>query len=191
MLQRTHQARLPVEQDGRPRLGEGQPKRLQVVVLQDERLDLVGQRSEEGRAVHLGDAARLHQPANADLDVDLVIGGVDAGRIVDRVGVEPATVERIFDPGALRHSKVRAFADDLRPQCVGVDTQAVVGTVACIAVTLEGGLHIGADAAEPEQIDVLAQQRLDQFLRASGVAEASPSRCCASGDTVIDLALRS
>ena len=34
----------------------------------------------------------------------------------------------------------------------GIDAEAVIGRIADIAMALRGGLHIGADAAEPEQV---------------------------------------
>ena len=57
----------------------------------------------------LGDAQR-------DLDVDLVVGGVDAGRVVDGVGVEPDAAPRRLDPAELGAAEIGALADHLGAQ---------------------------------------------------------------------------
>ncbi len=53
-----------------------------------------------------------------DLDVDLDVGGVDAGGIVDGVGVEPDAGERRLDAAALGHAEIGALADHLAAQIV-------------------------------------------------------------------------
>ena len=90
-----------------------------------QRLALVGrQRSGGDRTV------------DQDLDIDLVVGGVDAGRIVDRIGVDAAAAERVFDAAALGDAEIGALADDFCADLVAVDAQRVVGAVADLGMAL-------------------------------------------------------
>ena len=91
---------------------------------------------------------------------------VDAGGVVDEVGVD-----------AVR----RASAYSMRPRCVkprlppspttrarsvaAVDAHRVVRAVADLAVRLVRRLHVGADAAVPQQVDRRPQDGLDQLVR--------------------------
>ena len=127
------------------------------------------------RAVHR-QAAVAQRDAQRDLDIDLHVGGVDAGRIVDRVGVEAAAAQRRFDAAALGHAEIGAFADHLAAQILAGDADGVVGAVADRLVGFVGGADIGADAAEEQQIDLRLQDGADQFLR----REASRRRRAAS-----------
>ena len=78
-----------VHLDHRRRLGRRARDglRLLVVVAQHERGDLVGHLGEERVALLPGQVAVGDDRVEQDLDVDLVVGAVDAGRVVDRVGV--------------------------------------------------------------------------------------------------------
>ena len=62
-------------------------------------------------------------------------------------------VERVLDAAALGDAEIGALADHLARAARAVDAQRVVGAVADVGVALVAGLHVGADAAEPEQID--------------------------------------
>ena len=87
-----HRQRLPA--------GDRQGQRLRPVVVEHQLGDLVG---------HLAAAARCarsavmlavrHHGAEQDLDVDLVVAAVDAGRVVDRVGVDQTALEGELDRG--------------------------------------------------------------------------------------------
>jgi hypothetical protein len=104
-----------------------------------------------------------------DLDVDLVVRAVDAGRVVDRVVVQTTTGERVLDAAALRHAEVAALADDLGAELSGVHAQGVVGLVAGLAVRLSARLHVGPDPAVPQQVDGRSQDRADQVVGGQGV----------------------
>ena len=80
--------------------------------------------------------AVAHDPVEQDLDVDLVVGGVDAGGVVDGVGVDPPAGPRDLDPAELGQAEVAALADDPRPQLGAVDPDRVVGLVADVGVGL-------------------------------------------------------
>ena len=117
-------------------LGKRERKGLQVVVTQHEAGDLVG---------HLGQqrVARIHRQASVtqrdaqrDLDIDLHIGGVDAGGIVDGVGVEPHPAQRRLDAAALGRAKIGALADHLGADLGAGDADRVVAAVADRVVAL-------------------------------------------------------
>ena len=143
-------------------LGDRQRQRLQAVVLEHQRGDVVGHRGEQLVAIRNRQPALDHLAVERDLDVDLVVRAVDARRIVDEVGVDPAARFRERDPRRLRHAQVRALADRGDAQLLRVDAQAVVGGIADIGVRLGRGLHVGADAAEPEEVGGRLQDRGDQ-----------------------------
>ena len=109
-------------------------------------------------------AAPLGEPEQ-DLQVDLVVGAVDAGRVVDEVGVDQPALARELDPRAAREAEVAALADDAAAQVARVDADRVGGAVHRVGVGLVGRLDDRADAAVPEQVDRRAQDRADQVGR--------------------------
>ena len=116
--------------------GDRQRLGLEVVVAQHQRGHVVGHLREHGVALLLGHLAVGDRQAEQDLDVDLVVRGVDAGRVVDRVGVDATRRERRLDASALGEAEVAAFADHLAAQLAAVDAQRVVGAVADLGVGL-------------------------------------------------------
>ena len=94
LLELRDQTRVHVDHLGR--LGEREAHRLglRVAGVQDPLGDRVGHLHQQRIALVAG-----HQPvgdrrAQEDLDVDLVVGGVDARHVVDRVGVDPPAARR-------------------------------------------------------------------------------------------------
>ena len=75
---------------------------LLVVVAQHVRGDVVGHRGEQLVALLRGQVAGPDDLVEQDLDVDLVVGGVDAGGVVDGVGVDARTpaLQRVLDAAA-------------------------------------------------------------------------------------------
>src|SRR3546814_11412196 len=61
----------------------------------------------------------------------------------------------------LRHAEIGTLADHLRAQPLRVDAQRVVGPVADVEMAFRRGLHVGAYAAEPQQLDFRLQQALE------------------------------
>src|SRR6202022_201388 len=112
-----------------------------------------------------GDGTVPDRVGQQDLDVDLVVGGVYPGRVVDEVGVHQAAAERVLDPGRLGEAEVAALADHPGPQPGGVDPDRVVGPVPHVGVRLGAGLDVGADPAVPEQVDGGGQDGGDQLVR--------------------------
>ena len=76
----------------RPRaapLGDRQRQRLQPIVLEHEPGDLVGHLGEQQVALLELEPPLGHLAVQRDLDVDLIVRAIDAGAIVDEVGVDP------------------------------------------------------------------------------------------------------
>jgi len=121
------------------------------------------------RASRRCDAARQlalrYLRVEQDLDVHLDIRSVDAGGIVDEVGIHATLGERVLDASALRQAEVAAFADHPGSQLAAVDAHRVVGAVADLGVSLVTRLHVSADAAVPQQINRQAQDGADDFIR--------------------------
>ena len=159
------EARAALALGDRDRLG------LQVVVAQHEVADLVGHAGEQRIALLERHVAARDDVAEQDLEVDLVVRGVDAGGIVDRVGVDASALAagpadlREFDAAALGDAEIGAFADHARAQLAPVDAQRVAGAVADLGMRLVRRLDVGADAAEPQQVDRRAQCGADQLRR--------------------------
>ena len=93
-----------------------QDLRLQVVVVQHVLHDVGGAALQQVVAVLEGQLAALDRKAEQDLPVDLVVGGVDPGGVVDEVGVDPTARPRVLDAPELGEAEVAALADDARAQ---------------------------------------------------------------------------
>ena len=114
--------------------------------------DLVGHRLQQLRAVVGPDLACRDQRVDQNLDVHLVVGAVDARGVVQRVGVDPAAGQVIFDPPQRGQPEVATLTDHLGPHLITVHPDDVVGAVTDIDVRLGLGLDVGADAAVEQQI---------------------------------------
>jgi hypothetical protein len=92
-------------------------------------------------ASSLSRSARARLPSRTtgvqqDLDVDLVVGAVHAGRIVDGVGVDAAALQRVLDAPELGEAEVAALGDDAAAQIGAVHPDRVVRAVADFGVRL-------------------------------------------------------
>ena len=90
---------------------------------------------------------------------------VDAGRVVDEVGIDAAASQAELDACPLRQPEIAAFPDDLAVQLVGVYAHVVVAAVADVGVTFRAGLDVRADTAVPQQVDGHPEYRPNQFVR--------------------------
>ena len=179
LLEAAHEVLVHVQQ--RRRVGDGvrDGEVLLVVVAQHERGNLVGHLREQGVALLGGEVAVLDHPVEQDLDVDLVVGRVDAGRVVDEVGVDPAallagaagvaTAQDVLDAAGLGETEVAALPHAPGADLGAVDPDRVVGLVADVGVGLALALDVGADAAVPQQVDRRLEDRLHQLGRGHGL----------------------
>ena len=78
--------------------------------------------------------------------------------------IRPPAVGEL-DPAALGQTEVAALTHDRAPELASVHANRVVGLVAGVGVRLGLGLHVGADAAVPEQVDGRLQHRAHQLRR--------------------------
>ena len=152
VLEFLHQALLMAEILEAASLGERDRERLQGVVAQHQRRDVVGHGGEQAVPPRQIELAGAHGAAEGDLDVDLDVGGVDPGGVVDRVGIAASAGEAELDPRPRRHAEIGALADDARAELRRRDPDGIVGAVADLAVALFAAAHEGADAAEEEEV---------------------------------------
>ena len=189
-FQRLHQALLEAEIVEPAALRQRQRQRLQIIVAQHERGHVIGHLAEHLVSLVERDGARAHRLAERDLDIHLDVGGVDAGGIVDGIGVEPHAVQRGLDAPALRHAEIGALADHLAFEIPAGDADRIVGAIARRIVALVGCAHIGADAAEPEQIDRHFQDRIHDQLRRRAAGLSGRAAPAFPADSGISLAER-
>jgi hypothetical protein len=117
-------------------LRERDRERLQIIVAQDERRHVLGHLGQQRIARRAREPAVAHRPRQRDLDVDLEVGGVHAGGIVDGVGVELDPAQRRLDAAALGHAEIGALADHLGADLRAGDADRVVAAVADRVVAL-------------------------------------------------------
>ena len=153
--------------DHRQRLAtsNGERQRLGTVVVEHHLADLVGHLGEQLVPLRDPEPALGHRRAEQDLDVHLVVAAVNARRVIDRVGVDQAARQRIFNATALGEAQVATLAHHLAAQLSAVDAQAVVGAVADFGMRFARRLDVRADAAVPEQIDRRTQDCSQQLVR--------------------------
>jgi hypothetical protein len=164
-LQRLHQPLLEAEVLESAPFGERDRQRLQIIVAQDERRHVLGHVGQQRIARLAREPAGAHRPRQRDLDVDLEVGGVHAGGVVDGIGVEPHPAQRRLDAAPLGHAKIGALADHLGADLRAGDANRVIAAVADRVVALRGRAHIGADAAEEDKIDRRLEDRPDHLVR--------------------------
>ena len=142
---------------------------LQIIVVEHQAADFIGHGGEQNVALLAGHVAGGDDTVEHDLDIDFVVGCIDAGRIVDEIGVDAAAGLSELDAAELGHAQISALADDLAAKLARRNPDGVVGAVADIEVGLAPCLDIGADAAEPQQVHLRFQQRADELVRRHAV----------------------
>src|SRR5262249_14856813 len=103
-----------------------------------------------------------HLAVQRDLDVDLIVRAIDAGTIVDKVGVDAPAMLGELNATGLGNAKVGAFADDLCPDFIPTDAERIVGSIADVGITLRRSLDVGSDAAEPQKVNRRFQDGIDE-----------------------------
>ena len=96
-----------------------------------------------------------------DLDVHLMVGGVDAGGVVDEVGVHPAAGLGVLDTPELGEAEVPALRDAAGPELAPVHADAVIGLVAGLCVALAASLYEGPDPTVEQQVDLCCEDGAD------------------------------
>ena len=142
---------------------------LVIVMREHETGDIIGHLRQHRVAVRLFQGAEADGLRREDLDVHFVVGRIHTGRVVDGVGVEAPAREGELDAGGLGHAEVCPLPDDLGLQIAAIDAHAVIGAVADIGMAFMGGLHIGADAAEPEEVCLRLEEGVDQLVRGDNI----------------------
>ena len=133
-LQRPHQPLVPVKQAVGLAFGHRDRLSLSVIVLQTQRRHIVCHFDQHIVALFFSHIAAPDDLTQSDLDIDLVVGTIDAGGIVDRVAVDPAAGPREFDSAQLCRAQVSPLADNLAAQFATVDAQPVIGPIAGVAM---------------------------------------------------------
>ncbi len=164
-----HEAGVSVQVLGGGQLLEAERQGLVIVVLEDVGGDLLCHRGQQGVAVPAPELAGSLRLAGQDLDVDLVVGAIDPGGIVYRVRVDAPAGARVGDAAGLGEAEICAFAHHGAAQLRRQHPDRIVGLVAHLRVAFAGSLHIGADAAQVEQLGRGSKHRLDQLGRRQGV----------------------
>src|SRR3546814_10348300 len=89
-------------------MGDADGLALQVVVAQALLRHLIGHLPQQPVAFLAGHLAGLLDIPKQNLDIDLVVGAVDAGGVVDEVGVAAPAGRSVFDAAELRHAEIRS-----------------------------------------------------------------------------------
>ena len=187
LLQVLDQAGVNADHRGRLRAREAEGLRLAVVVPQDEVGDVVGHGEEQLVPLLLGHVSCGHDLPEQDLDVDLVVGAVDPCGVVDRVGEDASTRERVLDPATLGEAEVAALADDAGGE-PSVDSSA---SLPCLDVEVRLEDAFTNVPMPPFQSRSTSAVRMEWISSFGGSASAStPSRRRTSGESGIDFAER-
>ena len=149
----------------RPGLAVRQGQVLVGVVTEDELGHLVGHRGQQRVPLFGTQLSCGQRIGQQDLEVHLVVGRVDAGGVVDEVGVDPAPRGGVLDPAALGPAKVAALDRAPGADLAAVHPDRIVGPVAHLGAGLGRALHIGSDAAVEQQVDGCLQDGPDQVAR--------------------------
>ena len=136
------------------RLCNRQRQCLQPVVLQHQGGNLVGHARQQLDPRRFGQPPGALGSGQCDLDVDLVVRAIDARRVINKVGVDPAAVQCELDPAGLCRAQIGTLADNFDAQINAVDPQAIVGRIADRDVVFGTAFDIGTDPAEPQQINL-------------------------------------
>ena len=135
------------------------------VGLQDEVADGVGLGLDERRPLTGVQQSAGDQAVDHDLDVDLAVGGLDAGRVVDRVRVDQNTLASGLDASELGQAQVAALTDHAGTDIGTVDAEHVVRLVPDLRIRFGRCLDVGADAPVVDQVHRGLEDGRDQVGR--------------------------
>jgi hypothetical protein len=171
-------------------LGQRQAERLEAVILQHDMRDIVGHLARTALRSSNGNRPSIISRLSAILMLtSLSEQSTPAELSMKSVLMRPPFLGE-FDPARLRDAQIGALADHFGAHLVAIDAMRVVGGIADLGIGLGRRLHIGADAAEPEQVDRRFQDRGDQPRRIEFVSASMPSTAAICGDSGIVFCVR-
>src|SRR5208282_1883641 len=135
------------------KLLEAERQHLIAIVSDDAVGDFAGACGKRAVARVESELAASYGRIEQNFQIDFVIGHIDAGRIVDRVGVDTPAGERVLDARLLGESEVAAFDDYFGAKVRRGDSACVVGVIGDFGFGLGGGANVSPDAAVVQQID--------------------------------------
>ena len=94
-----------------------------------------------------------------------MVGTVDSGRVIQRVGVDPTSAKIKLDPPQRGDTEVPALPDHLGAQLIRIDPDGVVSAVPDCGIRLGFSFDIGADTAVEQQVHRGAQDGTNEFRR--------------------------
>ena len=106
-----------------------------------------------------------HQLVEQDLDVHLVIRAIHPAHVVGKIGIDATVLTGVLHPTELGKTEVASLTHNTGSQIAPIDPQCVVAAIAHFPIALASALHVGADTAVPQQVDIQAKQCLDQLVR--------------------------
>src|SRR5215469_1217139 len=107
-----------------------------------------------------------------------MVGGVDACRVVDCIGIYASAAECVFDSGSLGKAKIAAFDHHPYAQLGGRHAAQIVGVVADLFVSFITRTHVSTDAAVVQHVSGGPQNGAYQTLAVKGVTVASERGTC-------------
>ena len=105
-----------------------------------------------------------HQRLQRDLEIDLVVGHVDARRVVDGVGVDAAAGERVLDAAGWVKPRLPPSATTRARSSPPFTRTLALALSPTSALVSLARLDVGADAAVEQQIRLHPEDRLDQAV---------------------------
>ena len=137
-------------------------QRLQTIVFQHDGSDFVCHLFQQSDAALFCELACAFCVSQRNLDVHFIVRAIHASRIIDEIRIAAPTIQAKFDPSGLRNAEVRAFTDGLGTQVLRIDTQSVIARVTHARIVFCRGFDVGANPAEPDQVDRAFQDCADQ-----------------------------
>ena len=98
--------------------------------------DIVGHGCQQGVTPVQTELAAHDRPAQQDLEIHFMVGGIHAGGIVHRIRVDAPALPRIFAAAKLGHAQIGAFAHHLGAYLAAIDAHGVIGAVAHLEIGL-------------------------------------------------------
>ena len=92
-----------------------------------------------------------------------MIGAIDTGRIINRIGINAPTFLREFYPSILRTTEIAALRHNFTAQLVAINTEGVTRFVTDLGMGFERSFDVSADTTVVEQIHRCLQDSAQQF----------------------------